>query len=219
MSVSRPFRCRVLAVALPLAAFCLVISGNALAQPVVDVSPYVGLYVPMSSVAEAEDEFGGSQSSKHDVAAAFGARVSMSLGSRLGLEVAASYSPGHLIRRIRFSETSAPLTASKDEASVSTVTARALWRVVNGERTSLHVLAGPGIVSRGGTAYERAEDTTVFAVAVGAGLLTRVGSRVAIRWDLENYVSRPDLGVRGEGARTQHDFVFSQSLSIRVGAL
>lgn len=220
MDVSRPFGRRLLAVFLPAAAFCFGIPNVGRTQPAIEVSPYFGLFIPTTSIAESADPIGsGNLVAKHDVAGFFGVRAVMWLGSYWGVECAAGFSPGRLIRQSRFSASSPPFTQSSEDASLLTLTARAVWRVVSGERTTLHLLAGPGLVSRGGTAYQIVDNTTALALALGVGLSTRVGSRVAIRWDVEDYVSRAELGWRDVGAQTQHDVVLSQSVAIRVGGL
>jgi hypothetical protein len=84
---------------------------------------------------------------------------------------------------------------------------------------SFYVGAGAGFVNRSGGIWMYSSGLTSPALVLNAGVRTAVGSRVVLRFDLEDYFSRAqfDKGLATETeARSHNDLLITLSLNYRV---
>lgn len=176
---------------------------------------------------------------EHAPALSFGARLRVWLNAHFGLEAALA----HTQSRVQAHEVASPSVFLQSEqsvgAQVTAYTVRAAWRSGPAlSPVSFQLTAGLGALSRGGDAYARLEKTTDLAVVAGTGIRLRVSDLVALRRDLEDYVSTAELRRRAvihnpgsQGNPTgpptlveivdldggmQHDLIFSPSIVITI---
>jgi hypothetical protein len=84
---------------------------------------------------------------------------------------------------------------------------------------SFYVGAGAGLVNRSGAVWAYSSGFTAPALVFNAGVRTAVGSRMILRFDLDDYFSRAqfDKGLTTQTeARSHNDMVVSLSLNYRV---
>lgn len=188
-------------------------------QVSIEVTPTVGLYVPLNDIEKTDVALGSIDVRKHQVALGLGARTAVWFSRRFGVEAMAFYSPSGVRRLIAFEGSGVTLPGGIVEGSVLNGTARGLVRFPVNRMASLQLLAGAGIVRRGGDAYGFAEDRSDAVVVFGGGVNVRLVEAVALRFDWEDYLSwaRPGLARLESGARAQHDLVLSQGVVITLG--
>lgn len=84
---------------------------------------------------------------------------------------------------------------------------------------SFYVGAGAGVVNRSGAVWNYSSGLTAPALVFNVGVRTAVGSRMIVRFDLEDYLSRAqfDKGLATQTeARTHNDMLVTLSLNYRV---
>jgi hypothetical protein len=214
-----------------LLVVCSLPSG-VVAQVVVDLVPYLGLYVPMASLP------GGVL--KQDLSEALGTRVTVWLGDRLGIEGTMNYAPSSDVTRTQancgFANCSFP---GPRGANITATSVKAIVRLSPpGNAMTLHVGGGVGSVGYDGEAYGGSQFiggghgvTSDVAWIMNAGAVFRLGPRIALRLDAENYLFGinfpcrccPSYGVcwgvsSGDGSRSarQADLVCSLGLAVRL---
>lgn len=161
----------------------------------VELTPYVGIVVPTGTLVEVEryftivpsDEL--IESWQHQPNVNVGARLTWWLSGRFGLEGALGFSPSELGAG---SGDDLPARIPR-EATLLTATGRALVHFGLNDATRLHLAAGVGVLSHGGQAFALAEGTSALTGVLGAGLDVKLASHISIRFDLEDYLSSPDL--------------------------
>jgi hypothetical protein len=217
----------------PASAALILAAVPSMAAAQVELSTYVGLFVPASDVAcntfamptfpsPIVSDSGALEDTvivhlRQEMSATVGTRLTVWLSERVGVEAVASYAASQLQAK---------------EAELVGATARVLVRFgLPAERSALHVLAGLGFLHRGGDAYERLQGTTEFRFVVGSGLRVRVSRKLTVRVDIEDNLSKPNLGFRERGwisvdrsppeldNRLQHDIMISPSLVVTLGGL
>jgi hypothetical protein len=214
--------------------------GPARAAAQIEFSPTVGIFLPAVELMELGTTVGPAPTDtsvsrwSHRTAAAVGARLTFWLSGRAAVEASLVYSESGL------ELVSVPMgeRRSTSDATLLAGTVRGLLRFGVSEGTSLHLMAGLGLLSRGGHGYVRFERTTELALLAGAGLVIRLAPHIAVRLDLEDYMSSPGLRIRSEPAasgpggvptvdltvreahkeiRFQHYLVIAPAVSIRLG--
>jgi hypothetical protein len=106
-----------------------------------------------------------------------GGEVNLWVGPRVGVSLQAGTATSGVRTSVPFF---VPDTVS---ARVTTVSAQALWALPTRGGYRLFLGAGPGIVHRGGTAYEGMTGTTAPAAAFRAGTLIDVSERISLQLD------------------------------------
>jgi hypothetical protein len=250
---------RTLAAAATLLALSTVCPPRVSAQ--IELSTSVGMVVPARTLVEAR--VAGSTDTtvlvwSHRPAASVGARLMFWLSGRLALEAALFYSESKLERpnplfnpdagvaperllelRDSLFRFGAQITSreSRSEilhATLLSGTARARVRLRLSDASFLHLMAGLGFLSRGGDAYIDIAETSDLAFVAGAGLAMDIAPHIALRVDLEDYMTSPSvrfphpllmvrddrtgrrMGVLTERGRFQHYLVIAPAVSIRL---
>lgn len=199
----------------------------------VELGTYVGLFVPASDVASyvfviptfaspINPHSGATEDTaivhlRQEMSATVGARLTVWLSERVGVEAAASYTPSQLQAK---------------ESELIGATARVLLRFgLPAQTSALHVLGGLGFLRRGGDGYERLQGTTELRLVIGSGLRVQVSRKLTVRVDIEDNLSKPNLGFRERGwisvedspleldNHLQHDITISPSLVVTLGGL
>ena len=94
------------------------------------------------------------------------------------------------------------------ESTLFTAMARTLIRFDLTDATDGRLLAGLGLLKRGGDAWEGFDGTTGFAWSIGAGIGVGLGAGVSFRLDVLDRMTSSDLHLRGfDGEEVHDDFV------------
>jgi opacity protein-like surface antigen len=189
-------------------------AGVAQPAPRVELTPYVGAFWPTRLLAREDFDVGGAREWKHEIAIATGARVNWWFSRRWGIEGSFAYAPSAL----NFSFGFDPWTPA--EAAIVAGTLRGLVRFPVGSATTLHAGSGVGVLHRGGEGYELLGTMTDLSLVGAAGIRVSVSSALALRVDVEDYLSWVDGRTDRSGeldTRLQNDIVFSQGLAIALG--
>jgi hypothetical protein len=213
--------------ALALAAAALPgVSGAQLGR--LELTPFVGAYVPASDLARASEQALGTEMAvtiRNRPAVAFGANVEGWFGPRWGIQGTAAYAPTD----VRYS-------GSLDGESGRVSRGSAIWlfnakllaRVTSPEnRIAAYIGAGPAVVSRSGSAYDdfegvRTEKLTDVGGVLAAAIRYPVAQGLALSIGADTYLYEAQLRssvIGEEGAYTwdsrfQTDFVLSAGLTI-----
>jgi hypothetical protein len=185
-------------------------TGAPAARTGFSLTPYVGVLVPTTQLLA----YNG-QVTKLSAAVAFGGRVGIGLGSRIGIEGDVGYSPGS------FDFSSSGPGVSTD-VRVLTGSGRLTYYLI--PRTSplwLGVSGGVGAVrhsfknSADGTPSQIQAGTDVGGV-LGASAGIRIGPLLAIHVGAEDYLYSASFDVNGTktSGRTQHDLRFTGGIRI-----
>ncbi len=194
-------------------------------------TPYLGLLTPTADAAR----LGDGTTLRHKPSIAAGARVSLALWRRIGLELSAEYapsavrvhndSPGQLERLEGFEETV--------DAHVVSGAARLSWAVLAPRRSlDLRVSGGLAIVDHGGPAYSSRMHRTRFGGVLGASAGVGLAGLMQLRLGIDDYVYGSDLTpiafpldrldasaipiqAPSDFRRTQHDVLISLGVTIR----
>jgi hypothetical protein len=220
------------AAAVAAATLPLLLASGERASAQVELSLYGAVYTPLTDVAATEgssitgapQQFGW----RLTTSSAVGGRLTLWLSRRLGVEAAALFSPSDLAI-----DNLVPMWPPVEfDASVVIASGRVIWRAVGPDRpVTYHLLGGIGFVTRSGLAFETIEGTTDPAAVLGGGLRARLGPRVDLRLDVEDYAYFAELVVvellpdpnfsivqfKGNlGTRFVNDLVFSLGLSLEL---
>jgi hypothetical protein len=205
-------------------AICLVSALSASAQRV-DVTPFAGLVAPLSDVFSEEDPIFGA-SAKHDIGPVLGGRVTVWLTDRVGLEGQGAYalSDGKAERNGEPVEC-ADVGLAEDclDASIFFGAAKLVYRLGESDAgVAAHLGGGPVVIARSGNAYDEfrvEEGKTDLGGVVNLGVSFRVGSRVFIRVDAEDYISSAQftntLGAESE-SKLQNDLKLTAGVQFAV---
>lgn len=183
-------------------------------QPPVEITPYVGLYTPTTTVvSQFEPTCTCDVSLKHQPAFLVGTRVLFWMNRRLGLEAAMAYSGSGL-----HAEASG-LGSADTTAEVVLGTARLVAHLNRPDAVTGFIAgAGLGVVAHGGDAYSGITGTTDLGASVMFGVRSRIGSQLTVRLELEDYLYSASFGPSpNTDAQFQHDLVASLGLGILLG--
>ena len=204
-----------------------------------EFSTYLGFFHPTGRLGsyEVEPGLGGTSSleiENHD-AAALGARLTLWMGSTFGFEGTVTYAQSEVAILTTFESSDLPQIFIRSRMELDAVllsaTGRVQARLALSEASWLRLAGGLGIFERAGDAFELYDDASGVTFVVGTGVTTRVTPGLAIRFDLEDYISSPDLTPAGSqrtregfetppppdiGTDTQHDIVLSAGISLAL---
>lgn len=189
--------------------------GAARAQ-VLEVSPTVGMYIPVGLLVEGHDITDNSFVRRRQLGALL---IGASLGLRptrtLGVEATATYSPTMVAITDRDSTLDISgnvlMASLRGVARVSGRFARGSW--------GFYVSPGVGLVRRHGVAWSDSRGTTDAAVVLAGGArLGRLNSAKAFRFDVTNYVTRAsfDHSTERSAPRIHHDVVWSFGIALPI---
>jgi hypothetical protein len=229
----RLFRSFVLAAGFVSSTGLLAASADAQEGRRIVVTPYAGVFVPASRVAEVKSAAGGDQSAigiRQQNALALGLNASYSFNGFAGLELGGAWA---------FSDARASLGLSNQVPGFS-LAGNQSARVLMGsaklmvnlipltERSALRLGVGPAIINRGGSAY-KADDNGDFSGLTDFGGAISLCSRLpltdflSLRVRAENYMYSSKLKFRdfsnpteefSFGNKLQNDFIFSAGLQM-----
>lgn len=192
-----------------------------LAGQQVEVTPFVGLYLPTANVIE-ESALGLTVSGKHGTTFLFGARLTYWTSRSVGLEASLGYTASSMTFSV---DTGGVRVGSADtSAHVMLGSARVLYKVgpKSGD-TDIHLLAGVGFISHGGAAYDLLgqgnggiSGTTDIGGLVGASVRFRASAKLKIRVDIEDnlYSAKFNIGGAETTSHFQNDLAVSLGLVI-----
>jgi hypothetical protein len=151
--------------------------------PGVSLTPYLGVYAPVTDAAR----IGDGTIARQEASLAVGARVGIPIHGRLGLELVGEYAPSDLRIRSAADEQSAA-------ARVVSSAARITWSILEpSEGIDLQVSGGAALIHHGGAAYSTRENPARLGGALGASAGFRVGRSLRLRVGVEDYVYRSNL--------------------------
>ena len=204
-----------------LLALACTLSVAGRAQIEGDLVPYAGLYLPTTSVTY--------QGPTQRASPTLGARGTVWLLHRMGIEGTVNYAPSSL---------TGPMPVSPSSAYVVARSAKLLVRL-NGPsaNTLFHVGAGPARVRYGGPAYCGCNDvylqmsgSTFDGWVAAAGALFNPSRLISLRLDAEDYMFRAYFACRNGGHspgvcnygfpytyKRQNDLVVSLGAALRLG--
>lgn len=191
-------------------------------------TPYVGVYAPSSDVfrlAIAENGTTIAFRTRHQLAVAVGATVSVRLDDRFSIEAGELYSPSTLQSDLRTNQFGiASASSGSDQSNVWATTAKLVVRALPAEgKLNLDVGVGPALVTRGGAAYRPGDIGRMTGLTNGGAALS-LGTRIGLgrlgdlRLRAEDVVyqtkQRWETGVKfapelQSDSRLQHDVVVS----------
>lgn len=141
-------------------------AGTAAGAQRLSLAPEIGLYVPTEKLVDAANGVIG----ELEAGPAFGLRLALSLGTRLSVNVGASYVPTTFALR---PEGGTPETR---DARLFNGTGQVLFSLLPpASPLSLFVSGGVGVVSRGGVAFSDDAETSDVAGVLGGGASLRLG--------------------------------------------
>lgn len=210
-----------------LIAISLAFAAPATAQDVnLEVSPYVGLLIPLSQIGDGEERqvpiddssivIVPGFSAKHDVGVAIGVRLAGWLGDHWGLQIEGSYSPSKL---------------EGTNAFIATGSVRVLYQTAprtRDRKATIAIGAGPALIWRGGDAYEDIADEGVihFPNRTDIGGVVGVALRTApktlgLTLTLEDYLYTTELAFldppfEQRESHFQSDLVLSLGVDLQI---
>lgn len=222
-------------VARVLVAACLapmVLTSPAKAQQAgrIEVTPVVGLYLPVGTLIEVVDP-GSGLGVKFEQQTAFtvGGRVAYWLSPQVALEGAVGYVPGDIKLTI-VGTGQTPDPSQTEGGRVLAFSGRVRYRVAAG-RPAFHVLGGVSVVSRYGNLWDLLQQNgititgrTDVGAVLGVSLSLPVSPGFDFRADIEDHVHQAkftlDDGMNppeNTDSRWQNDLVLSVGLAIQLG--
>lgn len=163
-------------------------------------------------------------STRHNTSVTVGARLTAWLSRRVGVEAGLACAPSSVELAITRCEDF--FTCSEDyevsetlDAMLLAATARALVRFpLPSDVATLHVTGGLGVLNRSGDGYDGYNGTSELVSVFGFGMNVRISESLAIRLDLEDYVSSPSLSYGDYRIEDhfQHNLVISSSLGVSL---
>lgn len=186
---------------------CCVTPIGLAAQNKWEFTPFLGVYVPTSDQLEVRDvlQSGDRLTAKQQTAVVFGARVGVSISSRVVLEGSFGYTPSSF--KATYHDPSNLTTSGDTAAHVTLASARALVALgPAGRSTSWHLTLGAGLMSHGGAGYEGVGGLNDFGGIIGIGAKFKVGKSLAVRLDLEDNLYSAKFTDTASGAETESKF-------------
>lgn len=178
------------------------------AQDGIELTPFIGAFVPLSNVMEQN----GAEV-KHQPNLAGGLRMTTGGAGRMRFEGVVAVAGGAV-------KGTSGLSEPEVEGRVILASVRALWGLgAGGGAAAWHLTTGIGVLSRGAYAYESLDGTTDIGAVIGIGTRARIGDRWSLRIDLEDNISSAEfeLGGASSGSKLQNDLMLSVGLAIPLG--
>lgn len=175
----------------------------AAAQGGVELTPWVGAYIPTSNSVGALDE-----DISRNVGAAGGVRLTFWGTGRLGFEATGGYAPA------KIGNETVNQSGNTDLLLANARLLLALSPVTNS--VGFYLAGGPALLSRGSNPFDNDASSTDFGGVLGLGFRFGGGddNRIGFRLDLEDYLYNGDFG---GGDDFQNDLVASLGMSIGLG--
>lgn len=175
----------------------------AAAQGGVELTPWVGAYIPTSNSVGALDE-----DISRNVGAAGGLRLTFWGTGMLGFEATGGYAPA------KIGNETVNQSGNTDLLLANARLLLALSPVTNS--VGFYLAGGPALLSRGSNPFDNDASSTDFGGVLGLGFRFGGGddNRIGFRLDLEDYLYNGDFG---GGDDFQNDLVASLGMSIGLG--
>jgi hypothetical protein len=175
----------------------------AAAQGGVELTPWVGAYIPTSNSVGALDE-----DISRNTGAAGGLRLTFWGTGRLGFEATGGYAPA------KIGNETVNQSGNTDLLLANARLLLALSPVTNS--VGFYLAGGPALLSRGSNPFDNDASSTDFGGVLGLGFRFGGGddNRIGFRLDLEDYLYNGDFG---GGDDFQNDLVASLGMSIGLG--
>jgi hypothetical protein len=175
----------------------------AAAQGGVELTPWVGAYIPTSNSVGALDE-----DISRNTGAAGGVRLTFWGTGNLGFEATGGYAPA------KIGNETVNQSGNTDLLLANARLLLALSPVTNS--VGFYLAAGPALLSRGSDPFDNDASSTDFGGVLGLGFRFGGGddNRIGFRIDLEDYLYNGDFG---GGDDFQNDLVTSLGVSIGLG--
>ena len=175
----------------------------AAAQGGVELTPWVGAYIPTSNSVGALDE-----DISRNTGAAGGVRLTFWGTGRLGFEATGGYAPA------KIGNETVNQSGNTDLLLANARLLLALSPVTNS--VGFYLAGGPALLSRGSNPFDNDASSTDFGGVLGLGFRFGGGddNRIGFRLDLEDYLYNGDFG---GGDDFQNDLVASLGMSIGLG--
>ena len=174
----------------------------AVAQGGIELTPWVGAYIPTSNSIGALGE-----DLDRDVSWTGGARLTFWGSGRLGFEASGGYAPAKI----------GDETINEGNTDLLLASARLLFALspVNNS-VGFYLAGGPALLSRGSDPFDNDASSTDFGGVLGLGFRFGGGddNRIGFRLDLEDYLYNGDFG---GGDDFQNDLVASLGVSFALG--
>jgi hypothetical protein len=179
------------------------VAAPAAAQGGVELTPWVGAYIPTSNSVGALDE-----DISRDVGGAGGLRLTFWGTGNLGFEATGGYAPA------KIGNETINQSGNTDLLLANARLLLALSPVTN--KVGFFIAGGPALLTRGSNPFDDDASSTDFGANLGIGLRFGGGedSRVGFRIDLEDYLYNGDFG---GGDDFQNDLMASLGVSISLG--
>ena len=176
-------------------------ASPAAAQGGVELTPWIGAYVPTSNSIGSLG-----QDISRDVSAVGGARLTFWGSGSLGFEATGGYSPAKIGDDINNGNTDLLLASGRLLLALSPVS----------NSVGFYLAGGPALLSRGSDPFDNDASSTDFGGVLGLGFRFGGGddNRIGFRLDLEDYLYNGDFG---GGDDFQNDLVASLGVSIALG--
>jgi hypothetical protein len=175
----------------------------AAAQGGVELTPWVGAYIPTNNSVGALDE-----DISRNTGAAGGVRLTFWGTGNLGFEATGGYAPA------KIGNETVNQSGNTDLLLANARLLLALSPVTNS--VGFYLAAGPALLSRGSDPFDNDASSTDFGGVLGLGFRFGGGddNRIGFRIDLEDYLYNGDFG---GGDDFQNDLVTSLGVSIGLG--
>jgi len=175
----------------------------AAAQGGVELTPWVGAYIPTSNSVGALGE-----DISRNTGAAGGVRLTFWGTGRLGFEATGGYAPA------KIGNETVNQSGNTDLLLANARLLLALSPVTNS--VGFYLAGGPALLSRGSNPFDNDASSTDFGGVLGLGFRFGGGddNRIGFRLDLEDYLYNGDFG---GGDAFQNDLVASLGMSIGLG--
>ncbi len=184
-----------------VATFATAVATPAAAQGGVELSPWVGAYIPTSnSIGSLGEDL------SRDVSFAGGARLTFWGTGNLGFEVTGGYAPSKIGDEVINETVNMLLANARLMLALSPVT----------NSVGFYVAGGPALISRGDNPFDDDQSSTDLGGVLGLGFRFGGGddNRIGFRIDLEDYLYNGDFG---GGDDFQNDLVASIGVSFALG--
>lgn len=191
----------------------------------IEFGTYGGIFAPTGDIAEwtVVGPFLPDTATRrlhHRTSLTVGGRLTVWLSRWVGIEAGLAYAPTSL--ELAATSTRFPGEHKRlYDAVLLAATGRALLRFpLPSDIATAHVTGGLGVLNHAGDGYDELDGTTDVVTVIGTGLRVVVSERLAIRLDIEDYLSSPDLSLPEGDAEVQnkfqHDLVVSSSLAVSL---
>jgi hypothetical protein len=202
--------------------------ARAAAQRGVDITPVVGLYLPLAKLIDEYDQGSGIRLQTTQLAGfPLGGRVAVWWSARFAVEGSLTYTASEV--RVDVSG----FGSGTPDGSVTTLSARALYRLTGPRARGLrwHVLGGLAVIDRGGEWVDNinnagiaVEGLTDVGAVLGGGMTLAIRGPWSLRVDLEDHVYFAEFtfddGISPPATterKLQQDIVVSVGVAFRLG--